>query len=561
MRRPELSWLVGFGLGGLPGVVAAAAVSLVNPGFVDAPASAWFWLCALPGLASARWFRQVRNPEWAAVAAVLPLLGMLGLGYRALPAPIAELRLLVVGVDGASWQTVDRFKLPALRRERARGVAGVMQAEPPLFSPVLWTTLFTGRTQSEHGVRGFQVHATDLKVPTVFDIAEHAGHRLGLMGWLVGWPPRKMPRGGFLVPGWLAPSPETEPARLGFLKEIELSHRLHRQHRPASPLPWLAARGAVAGLRFSTLRDAIWSVGPGRWGDLEVERQLLRARMQRDVFVAELGNTRPSVALYVYYPTDALGHRYWDRTGPASPVARAYHDADAMVHELRGLLPPEGRLAVLSDHGFRAIDAAGDGVLVSPRTAPIAALVARATGDGRGGTPQVGRVGAKLVIAVGDRVDAARRAVAALTLRGVPLFRVSVAPDDPNSLVLDLTSNHVRADDWGVRVGDQPLSAWVEPNTAFTGDHDPEGLFLAVGDGIPVGRGDVRAVDVAPTLLGMIGLHRGTLPGTPPAGMPDLGAGPSWDFVRGELEFPSATSDDVNQELLESLGYVESRDK
>jgi hypothetical protein len=546
--------LAGFGLAGLPMAALAAAICTVNPWFVDDPLSAWLWMCALPGVAGAILLRDKHVPRLLMVVSLLPLLAMLGLSRLPPTGPIPELRLLTMGIDGASWTTVDRLGLPTLGRLRGRGAFGPMHAHEPLFSPVMWTTLFTGRTQAEHGIRGFQVHATDLLVPTVFDIAEHEGHRLGLMGWLVGWPPREQPRGGFLVPGWLAPSPETVPADLRFLKEIELSNRLHRMNRSAPPLPVLGAEGLRHGFRFSTLRDAIWSLGPGRFGEPEVDRQLLRARMQRDVFVAEMWQTRPSVGLYVYYPTDALGHRYWDRQGPADPVARAYRDADSILAEILTLLPEDGRAVVVSDHGFRAIDRAGEGSLVSPRTAPIEALVQGITH----GEPLVGRVGAKVVVSVRSDVAPVETALSMLVLDGRPLFRVTEAADDSRTLVLDLTANHVRDDQWDAAVGGRPLRDWLEPNAAYTGDHDPEGMFLALGPGVRPQQVDVDALDVAPILLSLLGLHRGALPGTVPPGVPDVGPGPSWDFVRQTLVFPPSATEGVNQEMLEALGYVDN---
>lgn len=537
------AFLVGFGVGGLPGAALAAGIAAVNPWFVDDPLSAWAWLCAVPGVLvglAAR--RRAGKGGWIAV---LPLLVVLA-AARAPDGPIPELRLVIVGIDGASW---DAATGPALSDLRSKGVSGRMRASPPLFSPVLWTTLFTGRTQAEHGVRGFEVHAADLRVPTVFDVAEHAGHRLGLMGWLVGWPPRKLVHGGFSVPGWLAPSPETEPADLQFLKEIELGSRLHRAGRPVS-WPSAVGRGIARGFRFSTLRDAAWALRPGLEAR-EVDRQLVRARLQRDVAVAELWRTRPSVALYVYYPTDAIGHRFWGREGPWSPLARAWRDADAITGEIAALLPADGRIVVVSDHGFRGVDPAGDGVLVSPKTAPIAALV-----EPIAGPAEVWRVGAKVAVAVPGRAEAVGEALSALTLDGRPMYRVSVPPGDEGSVILDLVDNHVPADRWDDRVAGRPLSDWLEPNTAFTGDHAEDGLFLAAGAGIAPGHADVQALDVAPVLLSLLGLHRGDLPGRVPPGLPDAGPGPSWDFVRDELVFPHLDGG-VDRELLEALGYVE----
>ena len=60
---------------------------------------------------------------------------------------------------------------------------------------------------------------------------------MGTYKWLVTWPP-KLSAGGFQVPAWLAPEPDTVPESLSFVKEIELSRRLKRQRVVAVRPSW-----------------------------------------------------------------------------------------------------------------------------------------------------------------------------------------------------------------------------------------------------------------------------------------------------------------------------------
>jgi len=65
-------------------------------------------------------------------------------------------RVLVFGMDGATWDVIEPMmaagELPNLKGLADHGVRGVLQSRNPALSPVVWSTIFTGRPHSEHGV-------------------------------------------------------------------------------------------------------------------------------------------------------------------------------------------------------------------------------------------------------------------------------------------------------------------------------------------------------------------------------------------------------------------------
>ncbi|MCZ6649929.1 MAG: alkaline phosphatase family protein [Acidobacteria bacterium] len=74
------------------------------------------------------------------------------------PAPSGQ-KLLVIGLAGADWGRVrtlmEQRRLPHLSALVERGASGrVLPSEPPL-PPLLWTTLATGRPPDEHGILDF----------------------------------------------------------------------------------------------------------------------------------------------------------------------------------------------------------------------------------------------------------------------------------------------------------------------------------------------------------------------------------------------------------------------
>jgi hypothetical protein len=67
--------------------------------------------------------------------------------------------LLVVGVDGADWQLMEpmlaRGELPNLQALRERGAWGPLRTVRPTLSPAVWTTVVTGRSADDHGIKNF----------------------------------------------------------------------------------------------------------------------------------------------------------------------------------------------------------------------------------------------------------------------------------------------------------------------------------------------------------------------------------------------------------------------
>ncbi|MGH8164604.1 MAG: alkaline phosphatase family protein, partial [Rhodanobacteraceae bacterium] len=76
--------------------------------------------------------------------------------------PIAR-KLLLVGWDAADWQLIhpllDAGRMPHLKRLVETGVIGNLMSLQPMLSPLLWTTIATGKRAYQHGVHGF-VEAT-----------------------------------------------------------------------------------------------------------------------------------------------------------------------------------------------------------------------------------------------------------------------------------------------------------------------------------------------------------------------------------------------------------------
>ena len=117
----------------------AALVWIINPWFLDEPG--WFFLvCGTPlVLLGLLWgaLRSSGHRPWGLIAsAILVLVSLI----RPAPEP-ASVQMLIVGIDGATWQEADDLSLPHLQGLRQQGMSGILVGEEPLFSPLLWTTM------------------------------------------------------------------------------------------------------------------------------------------------------------------------------------------------------------------------------------------------------------------------------------------------------------------------------------------------------------------------------------------------------------------------------------
>jgi predicted AlkP superfamily phosphohydrolase/phosphomutase len=107
-------------------------------------------------------------------------------------------RLLLVGWDSADWKLIhpllDENKLPGVARIVRGGVSGNLTTLEPQLSPMLWTSIATGKMAYHHGVHGFTevdpisgrivpVSAATRKCKTVWEMLGERGLKSHVVGW------------------------------------------------------------------------------------------------------------------------------------------------------------------------------------------------------------------------------------------------------------------------------------------------------------------------------------------------------------------------------------------
>ena len=143
-------------------------------------------------------------------------------------------RVLVVGWDAADWKVIEPLMasghMPHLAGLVDRGVMGNIATLQPVLSPMLWTSIATGKRPYKHGVLGFSevvaktgavrpVSSQSRRTKAIWNIL----HQEGLACHVIGW--------------W--PSQPVEPVR-----GVMVSNHFHVASAPPGA-PWPVPRTAV----------------------------------------------------------------------------------------------------------------------------------------------------------------------------------------------------------------------------------------------------------------------------------------------------------------------------
>jgi predicted AlkP superfamily phosphohydrolase/phosphomutase len=496
--------------------------------------------------------------------------------------------VIVIGIDGAEWKVIRRLwdegRLPNLRRLAEEGTAGDLGTDYAA-SPVIWSTIATGRTPEVHGITDFAV-TTDggtvpvssslRRVPALWNMASRAGLRTAVLGWWASWPAEEV--AGVVV---------SDRAHLPVDRIV---------HPPGYLERFLAERD-LAGTSYPGLsgipsRKDIWMADSATRDRIMAHEARRLVPLGFDLF------------LVYFRSVDVASHRYWrvfeperypsvtkeeiDASGGVIPAV--YEATDRAIGDILAKAPPDANVFVISDHGFFAgpeehfVNLSSErllehlGFLVRkgeevdfahsvayPVDSPLHARTKkfRISVEGRepGGRMAPGEVAG----AIRDLSRALRRVTYA---NGTPVFRVR---RPAGGMAADLVAQ--------VNVEDPTLEILVS-GTAYrdvvlyidriSGTHDKRhhGIFIARGPDLVPGAAveGITILDVAPTLLYALGLPIGEdFPGKarqelfrdPFRELHPLRTVPTW----GTMETWGVESSPVDSRILDelrALGYIES---
>jgi predicted AlkP superfamily phosphohydrolase/phosphomutase/Flp pilus assembly protein TadD len=289
-------------------------------------------------------------------------------------------RVLVLALDGLDPQAVDLLmsegRMPHFARLRQHGAYAPLRSMKPLLSPVVWTTIATGKTPDRHGIGHFVAvdEATGESLPAssemrrvkaLWNILSEAGRSVGVVGWWATWPPEE-------IDGWVVSDhtcyhflfPQGAEGSAGG-EEVTYPSGLRQRiapliRRPDDVTAEEAARFIdVAPEELAAEFDFENEVSHFRWA-------LATAESYRDIGLELWREERPDALMVYVEATDSLAHLFGHlfraealsgelaeqqrRYGRA--VEEIYLFADEVVGRYMEAMDDDTTLVVLSDHGF-----------------------------------------------------------------------------------------------------------------------------------------------------------------------------------------------------------------
>ena len=302
------------------------------------------------------------------------------------PSASPEAPVLLIAVDGMEIAVVREMmadgELPVMASLIDRGVCGSIQTIAPALSPVVWTTVATGKSPENHGITGFTDRVTGgaftsnaRRGKAIWNITSDYGLTCNSVGYWITWPAEEIE--GVIV----SQTSSESQVQLQKMKKGMLFRDLEGATYPPGIIDeiWPFVEKASRSDRLS--RAVVAPV----FGDLKTIEPPLPHEVRNLIsssywsFAADssyhasaryLFEKNPADLNIVYYGgTDVIGHRFWRYREPevfTYPIPKEYIEAfgdsiesyyrltDRKIGELMALFPRDTRVVVMSDHGMHA---------------------------------------------------------------------------------------------------------------------------------------------------------------------------------------------------------------
>lgn len=316
-------------------------------------------------------------------------------------------RILFIGVDALdasiAGELLAEGALPQLQALAGRGTMVPLETYVPAYSPMVWTTIATGREVADHNIRHFtayslggaaavqplvepslllgnpyvlrvlgqlgvlqagSVTSNSRHTPAFWELASHAGLNTAVLGWWASAPAE--PLNGIMVSDYATHTDLSAgalaaqvypPAAIGMVAE-----QLQAARQP--PDAWLERLFGLSAQQRSQLQQGGAEQAP------QATRELLHSLYHDAGLLAIARNIihagQPELLAVYLEGLDTAGHlvlHYWRSADPSTldpadlatyrQTARAYYQlVDGWVGELVSLVGPDTYIVLVSDHGF-----------------------------------------------------------------------------------------------------------------------------------------------------------------------------------------------------------------
>ena len=300
-------------------------------------------------------------------------------------------RVLLVAIDGLEWNIVlpliEQGRMPELADLMERGSYGVLRTLRVTKSPVIWSTVATGKRPRKHGILDFDrldpeapsgrtlYSNSDRKTKAFWNILSDYRRRVHSIGWFVTFPVE--PINGVMVAQTNTATREEILAGQAIMKGrlIEgVPGQVHPPDRQGEMMEMLRDSDATLPALIREVFGASEEfLNPQGRRLLETSLWAFRADATYASIGRKLAASSPPFDLMAVYlgGTDIVGHRFWRYWAPQQfqhpPMAAEVESfaniipdycayADRVIGELRKAAGEDITVFVVSDHGMKAVN-------------------------------------------------------------------------------------------------------------------------------------------------------------------------------------------------------------
>lgn len=285
-------------------------------------------------------------------------------------------KLLLIGWDAADWKIIwpliNKGHMPALKKVIANGVYGNMSTMNPPYSPMLWTSVATGKTPDKHGVLGFvevlpkgdgvrPVTSNSRKTRAVWNILHNQGFKSNLVGWWPSFPAE--PINGVIITDKFQKVSADPTKQTPINKDVIHPWSLKDEFKKLRMFPWEFTKEHIL-----PVVPKASEVDQEKNHGLRTFTKIMGENVSLHNAATKLLRTSEWDFMAVYYDLiDHFCHSFMKFHPPFLPgvdpkyqdifkdaVVGAYRFQDMMLERKLQLIDDDTTVIILSDHGFES---------------------------------------------------------------------------------------------------------------------------------------------------------------------------------------------------------------
>lgn len=295
-----------------------------------------------------------------------------------------ESKIIVIGLDGLDLTMLQdltaKNELPVFQKLLQDGAYGILESYRPMISPLIWTSIATGRMPADHGILGFSYRQNDqatISIPSskrtcaaLWNITSHSNISTTVMGWYATWPSEEI--NGLMVSDRFVQSIHVADA--GTLNQTlpqvtypeEAAYSLYDYRKEYTQIGCEQLRDFIA---FTEDECAAHLQAPFDLRDPIHHLRLIMARAEtwKAALLHQLQTQPTHLTMALFDCTDTAAHLFMPYHPPKqdnisqqdydrfhNAVTQMYKYADSLLQDVMLMMDEDDTLLIVSDHGFRS---------------------------------------------------------------------------------------------------------------------------------------------------------------------------------------------------------------